>query len=68
MKDLLNNDVNIGDKVAFVPKKESGFSYKIHYGIITEIAKTNNGVYCKSLNEPNMNKILRKSNQIIKLS
>lgn len=68
MKDLLNNDINIGDKIAFLPRKENynGFQYNIHYGIVTSLS--NSGAWCKSISEPSYKEILRYQHQIIKLA
>lgn len=70
MKDLLNNDLHIGDKVAFLPRKEnySGFQYNIHYGVIAELSDNGNSAYCKSISEPDYNIILRYPHQIIKIA
>ena len=66
MKDLLNNDINIGDKIAFLPHKEWKPT-NLQYGIITHMTKDNTACYCKSLNEENRSEILRFSHQVIKL-
>lgn len=65
MLDLLNNEINIGDKIAFLPHKEWRPT-EIQYGIIEKLTKNNNSVWCKSLN--NDKTILRFSHQIIKLN
>jgi hypothetical protein len=69
MKDLLNNDLHVGDKVAFLPRKENygNFQYNIHYGMITELTIDQMGAYCKSISEPDYKVILRYPHQLIKL-
>lgn len=69
MKDLLNNDLHIGDKIAFLPRKENhnGFQYNIHYGMITNLSSNENSAYCKSISEPDYDIILRYPHQIIKI-
>ena len=65
MIDLLNNELNIGDKVAFLPNTKT-MKYEIQYGIISAFTKDKNKAYCLSLNSNN-NVLLRSSNMIIKL-
>lgn len=69
MKDLLDNDIHIGDKIAFLPRKENsrGFQYNIQYGIVTKLTQDENAAYCKSISEPDYNELIRYSHQIIKL-
>jgi len=65
MLDFLNNEVNIGDKVVFLPVK-SWKPYEIQYGIVENITSKETGAWCKSLN--NDKRIIRYQNQIIKLN
>ncbi len=64
MIDLLNNELNVGDKIVFLPKKKST-KYEIQYGIISGFSKNNNKAYCYSLN--NNGVCIRNSNMIVKL-
>jgi hypothetical protein len=64
MKDLLNNDLFIGDKIAFLPNTKT-MQYEIQFGIISKFTKDHNKAYCKSLT--NNNTLIRNSNMIIKL-
>lgn len=66
MRDLLNNEINIGDKIAFLPST-NWKPYEIQYGIVEKLTKDNNGAYCKSLSQ-NYPAIVRYSHQIIKLN
>lgn len=70
MKDLLENDLEVGDKIAFLPRKEihGGFQYNIQYGEVTRINSDNNAAYCKSLSERDYSEIMRYHHQIIKLN
>lgn len=65
MKDLLNNEIKIGDKVAFLPNHK-WTPRKIQYGIVESMTKDNYAAYCKSLSDTHT-AILRYSDQIIKL-
>ena len=65
MKDLLNNEIKIGDKVAFLPNQK-WTPRKIQYGIVESMTKDNHAAYCKSLSDTHTT-ILRYSDQIIKL-
>ena len=51
MKDLLGNDIKVGDKVAFLPRKEnhSGFQYNMQYGTVTKMTLDKSAAYCKSI-------------------
>ena len=64
MKDLLDNDLFIGDKIAFLPNTKT-MQYEIQYGIISGFSKNNNKAYCYSLN--NNSVCIRNSNMIVKL-
>ena len=64
MKDLLNNEIKIGDKVAFLPNQK-WTPRKIQYGIVESMTKDNHAAYSKTLNN-NKNAIIRYSDQIIK--
>lgn len=66
MVDLLNNEIKIGDKVAFIPSKNNT-PYVIQYGIVETLTKDNNGAWCKSISSNNP-VILRYFNQLIKLN
>lgn len=66
MKDLLNIEVNIGDKVAFIPSTKRT-PYEIQYGIVEKLTKDNTAAWCKSLNN-DYPPIIRRSHQLIKLN
>ena len=66
MVDLLNIEVNIGDKVAFLPHKDWRPT-EIQYGIVEKMAKGNGAAWCKSLNSEH-NLLLRYGHQLIKLN
>lgn len=70
MKDLLGNDIKVGDKIAFLPRKEnhSGFQYNMQYGMVTKMTMDKNAAYCKSISESDYPELLRYTHQIIKLS
>ena len=69
MKDIINNDINVGDKVAFLPRKENHrFQYNLHYGMVTKLTENKTAAYCKSISEKDYPELLRYSHQIIKLS
>lgn len=64
MKDLLDNDICIGDKVVFpaaiIDRKE------LDYGIVEKLSKNGKSCCCKSFKD-DYTKIYRKSNQIVKI-
>jgi hypothetical protein len=66
MKDLLNNELCLGDKIAFIPKKSD--SCNIQYGMISYIFNNPDSAYCKSLSEPYISNVVRYQHQIIKLT
>lgn len=66
MKDLLNIEVNIGDKVAFIPSKKCT-PYEMQYGIVEKLTKDNTAAWCKSLNN-DYPPIIRWQHQLIKLN
>ena len=66
MVDLLNNEVNIGDKIAFLPLKKWRPA-EIQYGIVKKISKDNAAAWCKSLNGEHK-LLLRYGYQVIKLN
>ena len=70
MKDLLGNDIKVGDKIAFLPRKEnhSGFQYNMQYGMVTKMTMDKTAAYCKSISESDYPELLRYTHQIIKLS
>lgn len=67
IKDILDNEVNIGDKVAFVPYS-CDENQALWYGIVIRKANTCPGVYIKPLSAECDKEILRYNNQIIKYS
>ena len=64
MKDLLDNDICIGDKVVFpaaiIDRKE------LDYGIVEKLSENGKSCCCKSFKDDYI-KIYRKSNQIVKI-
>ena len=66
MVDLLNNEVNIGDKIAFLPLKKWRPA-EIQYGIVEKMSKDNAAAWCKSLNSEHKS-LLRYGYQLIKLN
>ena len=67
MVDLFNNEIHIGDKVVF-PKSNTRKKI-MDYGIVESLSESGNGCFCKSLiYKCDSKKILRYSNQIVKLS
>lgn len=65
MVDLFNNEIHIGDKVVF-PKSNTRRKI-MDYGIVESLSAS--GCFCKSLiYKHGSEKILRHSNQIVKLS
>lgn len=65
IKDILDNEINIGDKVVFIPYDcdERG---SLWYGIVSRMANTCAAVYVKALSNDCDKEILRYSNQIAK--
>ena len=66
MVDLLNNEINIGDKIAFLPLKKWR-PVEIQYGIVEKMSKDNAAAWCKSLNGEHKS-LLRYGYQLIKLN
>ena len=66
MVDLLNNEVNIGDKIAFLSHK-NWRPTEIQYGIVEKMSKDNAAAWCKSLNGEHK-LLLRYGYQLIKLN
>jgi len=67
MVDLFNNEIHIGDKVVF-PKSNTHRKI-MDYGIVESLSESGKGCFCKSLiYKRGTEKILRHSNQIVKLS
>lgn len=64
--DILNNEINIGDKVVFVPYSCDA-KQEIWFGIVTRYASSTAGVYIKPLSNNCDKEILRYSNQIAKI-
>lgn len=69
MIDILGRDINIGDKVAFLPHQEWK-PQQMQYGIVVRMTHENGSCYCKSLNDNNHKfyELLRHSHQIIKIN
>lgn len=67
IKDILDNEIHIGDKVAFVPyicdERQS-----LWYGIVVRKANTCPAVYVRPLSNESNKEILRYNNQIVKCS
>lgn len=66
MIDILDNEINIGDKVVF----PMGFCERkeLDYGLVENITKNDTGCWCKSFKHKEYPSVLRKSHQIIKLN
>lgn len=67
MKDILGNEVHIGDKVVYAKKHMQ--SRDLDYGIVDHFTENGNKCYCNSLiNDYNWAKqALRTENQIVKI-
>lgn len=65
VKDILDNEINIGDKVVFIPYNCDEKS-SLWYGMVVRKANTCPGVYIKPLSNDCDKEILRYSNQIAK--
>lgn len=65
MVDLLNNEIHIGDKVAFPIARSD--RKELDYGIVKKLTKNKTSCWCKSFNYETP-EILRKSYQIVKIS
>lgn len=65
MKDLLDNELNIGDNIAFLPRKLDSFN--IQYGVITKLTDNDYAAYCKSISEPTYDELIRYKHQILKI-
>ena len=67
MVDLLNVEIKVGDKIAFLPSKNWFSSYSMQYGIVEKLGKRNTGCWCKTLSSDNKS-VFRYGDQIIKLN
>ena len=67
MKDILGNEVHIGDKVVYAKKHMQ--SRDLDYGIVDHFTENGDKCYCNSLiNDYNWSKqALRTENQIVKI-
>lgn len=69
MKDLLGNELHIGDKVVYAEKRSE--KKNLDYGIIKNFTQNGDKCYCDSVIHPEytwkMN-ALRESRQIVKIS
>lgn len=66
IKDILDNEINIGDKVVFVPYKCDA-NQELWFGVVTRYANTSPAVYIRSLSSDNDKEFLRYSKQIVKI-
>ena len=69
MKDILGNEIHIGDKVVYAKKYQQ--SKDLDYGIVDHFTEEGNKCYCTSLILPkncrSSNSILRTEKQIVKI-
>jgi len=65
MKDLLGNEIHIGDKVVFGRKKSR--TKDLDYGIVTNFTENGNKCYCDSIIHKYDNISLRSEQQIVKI-
>ena len=54
MKDFLNNELHIGDKVAYI--FPSRYRKQLRFGIITKITKKDTGCWVKCVDDPKIDK------------
>jgi hypothetical protein len=67
MKDFLNREVVVGDKVIYIPKRITHEQIKLRYGMVTKLTKDGNQCYCTSLNVDDIKPVMRDSTQIYKI-
>lgn len=69
MKDILGNEIHIGDKVVYAKKYQQ--SRDLDYGIVDHFTENGDKCYCNSLILSNMSRssksILRNEKQIVKI-
>ena len=65
MKDLLGNEIHIGDKVVYCRKRTK--TKDLDYGIVTNFTENGNKCYCDSIIREYDSISLREERQIIKI-